>query len=1277
MNSSNAPVDPSDLLPGLRRFARSTLAAAGPRYAPALDPSAPNLAIEPLLQAVSALSVGVGVRSRASALGQSLDSAIERDSDDASLLFKRRVVNLQRVSQDLKRIAVASLDDAIRTQVAKLRRDVASVHRRLRAAESQAFLELRALEEANPGPGTDEENRARVNQRELARIRIAALRRLEQPVSEIVDFVEGLEGRLLADATSILLLGDWGTGKTHFLCDFALQALADETPALIVLASAIRSDIHPLDAIAEATALATSGRELLAALDAEAKSRDRRAVILIDAINESDREAWRAWLPRLLGDVGKVKNVGLVVSCRTPFDVGVVPDTARAKMTQLHHPGFEDQQFDAQLEFFRYYNLPPLHVPLLSAEFSRPLFLRLMCEGVKDLRKRSQKEKLRDLASGQKSMTYVLENFVKHVGAEVEERHQLPRRACWFVMKGEPRQGRQGFAGILAAQRREWLTPDEVHDEVGVYCGVGHATAKAIVRSMCAAGLLIETSHYDGGGYVDVFTLPYQRFSDHVVARHLLDGHLDSSSEVKLRRCFYSNRRLGAVFAPNEWGNGFSEPSIATALMIEFPERIKRLTQNEGVSAELLAYLPKRRRLLHPFADAFLEGLSWRPHSSFTTQTERLVTILADRRESEIRERTYEVVIGLAVRGDHLAGFDWLDKRLRQMSMPNRDLEWSEFLRNLDGESNIRRLLAWVEQEDLSSIDPETARRAVRVLALVLTTTDRTLRDRATRALVLIGEHHPAVLFTLTEGFLGFDDPYVPERMLASCYGACLRSWPRHAARSSFADALAVFGTRLLDMVLRSNAPHATWHALSWGYAVGVLQVLRELRPRALKRSDRALLNPRPDQAPSPFRPASRIRKADVDDPEHAIHMDFGNYTIGRLVEGRWNYDYRHPEYARVRRQIADRIRRLGYSTERFDAADRAIVRRNEYRRAGDKVDRYGKKYSWIAFFEMYGLRAGSGKLPEDRAGYPRPSDADIDPSFPKATPTWTPPHRSIFETSPADFEEWLKAGEVPDYASLLRVTEVDGHVGDWILLDARLHEGVRDGRELRSWFTSVFAPERSLEPLRKEVEAGRERGNDAFPTPRTDYYTFHGEIPWSPAFGADVRRKNGSPKRLNDRAFAYFDDRWKSGIPVEDSSRLWGWESYHSQMNQTGSVMFPAPPIATELGLRVVGGSSDMRDPFGEVATIYREAPGPGFGCSFLYMRADLVEAYTTRRSLRLVQALVGERSIHFRLGERRLPENLRKLFQSGVHRFSVVTGLDAAPAGRRAPAANRAGLH
>tara|TARA_R110001599_G_C12232732_1_gene658154 strand:+ start:348 stop:608 length:261 start_codon:yes stop_codon:yes gene_type:complete len=48
----------------------------------------------------------------------------------------------------------------------------------------------------------------------------------------------------------------------------------------------------------------------------------------------------------------------------------------------------------------------------------------------------------------------------------------------------------------------------------------------------------------------------------------------------------------------------------------------------------------------------------------------------------------------------------------------------------------------------------------------------------------------------------------------------------------------------------------------------------------------------------------------------------------------------------------------LGYDPEQFEAVDRQM---NSGPRMGvdkHKVDRYGKKYGWIAYFEMWGERS-------------------------------------------------------------------------------------------------------------------------------------------------------------------------------------------------------------------------------------------------------------------------------------------------------------------------------
>lgn len=1056
----------------------------------------------------------------------------------------------------------------------------------------------------------------------------------------------------------------WGTGKTHFLCDFALECIADRTPVVVVLANELRDDIDPIDAVAEATGLAPNGTDLLAQLALAARTNGRRALILVDAINEADRDAWRLRLEPLFERFARQRDVGLILSCRTPFDEALLAPSSSKYVLAVRHPGFEGQQFDAQVEFFNHYDLPVMHVPLLTAEFSRPLFLRLMCEGMARLSRSSQRRQLKDIASGQKGMTYVLENFIKHVGAEVEKRHGLETKACWDIIKGHPNKGTPGLAGVLAANRREWLEPAEVVQQVMTRTGLDNATSAVVVRDMTSAGLLIEHSRFDGSKYLDAFSLSYQRFSDHIVARHLLERYLDVKTVEGLYRSFHSNRRLGAVFVIDQWGNHYAEPGIASALMIEFPERVKRLAQASSAPMELVYYLPKKRRLVNPLADPFVDGLHWRGSGSFSQDTENILNQLLGWANGYGRRRIQDVMVGIAARPGHPWNAAWLWSRLAAATMPERDQDWSEYLRTIDDDANPQRVLAWIEGADCAQIPADFASNACCLIALMLTTTDRHLRDRATRALVLVGERRPQVLVDLVGDALAFNDPYVGERVLAAAYGVCMRRWADPATATTMPGDMTALSQNVLDLVLRPGAPHSTWHALTRGYAEGILQLLIKVRPRAVNAADRKLLTPDPARDPSPFRPARNIRKKDYEDADNAIHMDFGNYTMGSLFKNRRNYDDSHPGYKDIRKQIADRMRRLGYTSARFSDADRQIAHIAEYRRDGRKVDRYGKKYSWIAYFEMYGLRTACGDVADGRESYPRSADCDIDPSFPAAPKVWHGTDHATFESSPTGMEEWLPNGGDPGYERLVSLNDVDGERGDWVLLDANIHEGVSDGREIQAEVRSMFVPVRSVSKVEAEIAAGRDLFVDGFVDRGSDYYTFHGEVPWSRAYGSDVRNGSGSARRLNDRAFDYFSSGWRKGIAVESSVRSFSWEVHHSEMNQT-QVVFPAPPIAEFLDLRVVGGSSDMLDANGKLATIYRETPGPGFGSHFLYMRRDLIGRYLATRGLRLIHAVGGERSMNYRFMDRRMSDHTRALFQRHVSGFSRVIDLSGVVGG------------
>ena len=72
----------------------------------------------------------------------------------------------------------------------------------------------------------------------------------------------------------------------------------------------------------------------------------------------------------------------------------------------------------------------------------------------------------------------------------------------------------------------------------------------------------------------------------------------------------------------------------------------------------------------------------------------------------------------------------------------------------------------------------------------------------------------------------------------------------------------------------------------------------------------------------SPFAEANAVTDLELEDLDRAFRMDFENYTLGSLVQGRANYDYNHKEYSDIRRQVLWRVGDLGFSNEQFAEVD-------------------------------------------------------------------------------------------------------------------------------------------------------------------------------------------------------------------------------------------------------------------------------------------------------------------------------------------------------------------
>ena len=1246
------------LLSGLAAFSKDQIHQAGQRYTPGIDPQAPNLRIESLITAIENAACGAVALDRFKSFLNSLSEAWSR-----AKYCSQRAGAVQG-KLDSASAFVSPMIDRLRARDAGAGEEWSG---RLSEIDSElsADMEHWRAEEAKllpeGGGNSSSHNTVQSNMNSIGRC-LSILR-------DELEYIRGSAFRVLFDP-QILISGEWGTGKTHLLCDITQDRIDRGQATILALAKNFHGSV--VDDICARIGVGLAADEVFERLDELSRQSGERALILIDGVNEGRRKEWREAVAAIQALIEHRPNLALVVTCRTPFEAIAISTENLQKFNRITHRGFDDQEFDAQAAFFQYYKLPLPEVPLLDREFSRPLTLKLICQSLKDLSSSKFAKGFEGIASGQRGMTFILESFAKRVGEPIELEYGLPGKACWMLLKGNDRitDARQsGFAPCMAAKMRGHVLPTEADRIVSAnFPALGPAQRKRLLETLRTSGLIEEDvvwrSTKSGVKSRIVFRLPYQRFSDHLIARHLLSTHLDTTTVETIKQSFASRSPLGRIFRiSNRYHREYAEPGWAQALITEFPERVKqRLPPRQR---ELIFVLPGRAQNLNAYFGPFIEGMFWRAPSAFTEGTNAIINEFLSA-GTRAWETTVDALAAVSTKPRHPYHARRLYDFLSRLAMPDRDLQWSEYLRRQYASPTIHRLLTWAGKLNAANMKPDSATELVVLLSLVLTTVVRKDRDLTTKALVLIGEKFPEVLFAHVVTSLEFNDPYVPERTLAAAYGTTLSLADSESA-PQFLPALGDLAATLYAKMFAPGARNTTHHTLMRDYALGIIQLAQRANCVTLpEAASEDLSAPFPNTA-STFASDGMLDDAVKAALGNAIQMDFGNYTMGRLIPNRSNYDDSSPGYAQVRAKIERRMFDLGYRAERFEAADREIGRTSWNSSDQEKVDRYGKKYSWIAYFEMFGEREATKKLPDWRLGE-RTSDCGVDPSFPKRPPDWTPPIPDLFGKLDVETEEWVQGGFTPKWDQLLVVPEINGHTGPWVLVEGYV-SGASEGsdREIFAFLRGMFVARKDVSGLETKFLSAEYPGNDKIPAAATEHYLYAGEAGRRQNYARSLLQRNGQyrrqvvetfdeyvPEAPNEVSLAnketakpVFEEkegvftvsielfgrfpkmRHVRGIRVELPHVHFGWESHQSGHNDFSGFDLPAPSLIQRLGLESKNREIDFYDSSGSPATLYREA-GSGWGGNqhkLLYVRADLLRRYLQDTRQGLVWCNWGER--------------------------------------------------
>ena len=934
---------------------------------------------------------------------------------------------------------------------------------------------------------------------------------------------------------------------------------------------------------------AESFDRLVEAVDAAGQRAGKRIPIVIDGLNEAeDPRNWRDELFRADELLKDFPYVMLVVTLRNEFAQMCLPE----EFPQVEHNGFQENPQTAIDKYFEYYKIDATDADLPIEFLQHPLTLRVFCEVANPRR-----QHVVGVEALPSSLASLFEAHFNKVAERVAELSPTAHR----IYQDEVQDALLTIAGLLwesNARSVEFKAARTAVQDVGRW-------DVSVIRALESEGVLVRTTSGEGGQGI---AFSYDLMAGHMMARYLL-------ARPALAKWLQSDEGR-AHFQFRERGSHTFAYDVFQALVGLYPQFLDRRQlwqdlsdENLIMNALLLTAQSDPRHIGRETVERFARAMQ---------ESEQFARIAFTRLRNTRAARV------------HPFDMDFLHGVLLAMPNAQRDLFWSEWVRERSAEvEDDFEFLA--TRWKLGDLDEREIRRA-RWVMWTLTSTSRSLRDVATKTLYEFAAKRPGEFFQLAVESITVSDPYVPERMFAAAYGAALTTWSDINA-VEMREALPRLAREIYRAMFAPGATHSTWHALYQQYCLGIIAIARMVDPTCMSEDEADHLLPPFSHLPSPFANMPQYAPEVVERAKRAaIRMDFGNYTIGRLIPRRSNYDDRNPEYQKVLPAIVSRMLVLGYDPEQFEAVDRQMISGSRMGNDKHKVDRYGKKYGWIAYFEMWGVRYAQGLLAEERGA--RPSDADIDPTFPLEAASIDLPLPDLFSGQPTDAGGWVVRGPQPDYRGILEIAEIDGVAGPWVVLDGFLEQNApADDRQVFTFLRGVFVDSEEVDRLCTLFTGLEYPGNDAIPEGPGYYYTYAGEMPFSSIPGLP-----NADEQEGDRAEHMVSaDLWSDdGVAVDMPVQKYNWESYHSVVNQNSGASLPSKLLCEALSLRYLANKWDLHDDSG-VASLYREVGeyGSQVSGSFSYLRRDLLESYLTHSGKALVWLMWGERGFHHRSAE------------------------------------------
>ncbi|MBF2755898.1 MAG: ATP-binding protein [Gammaproteobacteria bacterium AqS3] len=776
-----------------------------------------------------------------------------------------------------------------------------------------------------------------------------ALHTLDQLLSFCHDLYDLFQEKFfLAEAAKCAVIyGPAGSGKSHIFGHIVEERLKNKLPTVLLLGQSFSNGGLWEQIGALLTLEKRTPEAILGMLNVAGERKNTRTLILIDAINEGvGSRYWRDKIPELLEELKKYPNLGVAFSCREEYLPYAMPQMPDDHAPQFMIRGFSTLE-EMRLAAEQYLDKKGIASPNIlwhSPEFVNPLFLKSVSEFMK--------------AKGETELPLGIHGLTQLMAVYIDA-------LCYqsLTPDSDPNQIKRAIKKLvkkvsikMAEVRHDFITLDNAN-EIANDCfkGIQPFPGKSWLQTLIDLSLFrtdpppLSEDSDPLDPPTDLIRFGFQRFQDYLMAQSLA-SNIDRD---KLDLAFKENGILNFIFRDGKLKNSIDHryAGLVGALSIIYPEEFK---------TEFVTTIPNWKKIWDTkfiLQNAFSESCKWRCKKAFSDETSKVFNQLNERWINRIH-----ILLQISMMTDHPWNALFLHSKLERLNLPDRDSYWTNninlSLRN-EG-SNVERIISWASSSLIKKADIEHLRLASLVLTWLLSSSHRTLRDRATKALTYIFLENSEILIFLSEKIADCDDPYVIERFYAAAYGAC--------CNDPEPERLASYSAKVYETVFAEENPPVA--LLTRDYALGIIELAKTHKVLNSNINIKLCYPPYNSLKPNFHLIEDEVKKLAEERGGKAIFNsassdsgDFGKYTIPMHVEEfsreqlkdlkpkseDANINQKLDYLKQCRLWVTKRAYELGWNVDLFpnDGAD------IDYSEPYHNLERIGKKYQHIALDEL------------------------------------------------------------------------------------------------------------------------------------------------------------------------------------------------------------------------------------------------------------------------------------------------------------------------------------